>query len=602
MLNFKKTIPVLAVLILLVGGFNPLLQLGLQKAGNAAFGAKTEIAGFSLNPLTGRLQIRQLAVANKDAPFTNLFEVGNFTLELSPEQALYKRVVIGRSTIDNIRLGTPRSTSGALAKKPPKAQPEKPPLDLAKLAANLELQPDAVQNALQVAPPQAQAAAVRIQKENERLLAGAQKQLASVDVAQELAALKLDELSEVSLSSLDDLKKLQALAEEKQKGLNKLAAALEASKTAGESALQAAQKNLAELDAVRKQDMANLLSALDLGSYDLGALGRELLGPKINGWLDTGTHYFALLQKYMPPKKAKPEKKKKTRLQGETIVFPDQKTRPRFYIGLLGLNGVSGEGTANELTYRGQAADLASEQALIGRPAVIEIAGAFTRRADALLNIKAVFDRRETARDKLDFTLSGFDLTGQQFWDEQTIPLKITGGLGRIEAVIAIDDDVLSGKISFLGKNLRYAQVPGAEGLPKLAAGAIAAAPELRIDILLGGTPAAPDIRLTTNLDALIKARLEKELGDQLARVQQQVEAEYIRVVGSAQAEAGAALAKQQKALQEELAAQQAALDSARAGIEQRKQEAEDRLRQQTDALQKQAEDALKNALPNLKF
>jgi hypothetical protein len=89
MLNWKKLLPALALILVVVLGFNPLLKFGLEKAGAAAFGAKTEIDGFLLNPLTGRLSIKHLQVANKNAPFTNLFEVGRFSLGIDPEQALY---------------------------------------------------------------------------------------------------------------------------------------------------------------------------------------------------------------------------------------------------------------------------------------------------------------------------------------------------------------------------------------------------------------------------------------------------------------------------------------------------------------------------------
>ncbi|MDR2431277.1 MAG: hypothetical protein LBD99_03375, partial [Candidatus Margulisbacteria bacterium] len=262
MINLKKLIPAALLLLLVILGANPLFKLGLEKAGSAAFGAKTEIAGFSLNFLTGRLRLKRLAVANKNAPFANLFEIGQLNLGLDPEQLLYKRVAIESLTIENILLGAPRKTSGALPQKSKKT-PEKKPLDLNKLAGDLQINPAAAQNALRVAPPKAGAEAARIQKENELLLNAARKQAEAFDLNKEIAALGLNELGSLNISSAADLQKAQSLLAEKQKGLNKITETLQANQAAAAKALREAQKNLAYLDAAREQDIANLLAALD---------------------------------------------------------------------------------------------------------------------------------------------------------------------------------------------------------------------------------------------------------------------------------------------------------------------------------------------------
>ena len=602
-LNWLKIVPTAALILIVVLGFNPLLKFGLEKAGDAAFGARTEIGRFSLNLFTGRLKIDNLSVANKRAPMTNLFEVSRIRFGLETEQLFYKRTNIPAVTIDHILLGTPRKKSGALPAKPPRT---KPPLDLNKMARNLDMNPAAVQNAFTVAPPKTPAEGARIQKENTRILSEAQKQIAAYDVNKELAALNLQELNGLSLSSAEDLQKLQTLLAEKQKGLNAIAAAVEANRAAGDKALRETQKNLAELDRIRRADIDNLLGVFNLANYDLSVIGRELLGPKINNWIDTGLEYWTLAQKYMPPKKDPPPKKE--RFRGTTIVFPNNKTRPRFWLGRLGLSGVSGQGTSNELAYHGYISDIASEQYLIGRPTVLDgrptvldIQGAYAQRPNSHLAIKGIFDRRNTADDSLSFTLSGFDLAEQQFWSTDTIPLEITGGLGIIAADVQLTDGNLSGKISFVGRDMRYKPL-SSDGVSKLVAEAIAGVNELRVDIALSGKLDAPNIRLLTNLDAVIKARLEKEISAQLEHAKAQLLAEYDKAVGDAQAAADKALQEQTAALQNSLTAQTAALEAEKDKLSALQKELEKQANSQIDAAKKQAEDALKKALPGLKF
>ncbi|MDR1323002.1 MAG: TIGR03545 family protein [Candidatus Margulisbacteria bacterium] len=602
MLNWKKFLPALALILVVIFGFNPLLKFGLEKAGNAAFGAKTEIVGFSLNPFTGRLDIKRVQVANKNAPFTNLFELGALRLGLDAEQLFYSRVNIPQATLDNIQLGTPRAKSGALPVKKKKAPAEKKPFDLNKFTQELQLDPAAVQRAFQVAPPQASSEAERVKKENAQKLAEVKKRLAAVDVQKELAALNLQELNNFSISSVDDLSKMQSLVAEKQKGLQKITADLAVNEAIVEHTFMDALINLEELDTIAEKDLDNLLDALDLGNYDLGSLGKDLLGPKLNSWLDTGLQYFELVKKYLPPK-TEPPKFKKERFQGQTIVFPNNKTRPRFWLGRLGLSGVSGQGTANELTYSGYINDLASEQHLIGRPTQIKILGAFTKRAQSLLDIDIALNHLgEGYADVYCLVLSGYDLAGVQLWDEQLIPLKITGGLGRINIALSVANDELDGAITLSGKNMRYEKIGAPSGAGALIADAIQSAPELTANIDLTGMLDNPHLWVKTNVDTLIKNRLEKEFGDQIAQAKAQIAAEYEKTIGEARQEIKAALKQTEEESTSVLAAQQKALDNEKAKIEQKKKELEDQINSQTDTIKKQAEDALKDALPNLKF
>jgi uncharacterized protein (TIGR03545 family) len=603
MLNWKKLLPALALILLAIYGFNPLLELGLEKTGAAIFGAKTEIDGFRLNLLTGRLTIKRVQVANKNAPYTNLFELGAVQLGLDTEQLFYSRVNIPQATLDNIRLGTPRAKSGALPFKKKKVTPEKEPFDLNKFAQKMQLDPAAVQRAFQTAPPQAGSEAERVKKENAQKLAEAKKHLAAIDVQKELAALNLPELNNLSVSRADDLPKLQSLVAEKQKGLQKITDDLAANKAAAENALKETQANLEQLNLTAQKDLDNLLGALDFGNYDLGAIGKELLGPKLNGWLDTGLQYFELVKKYLPPKAKKEKRPKKERFQGQTIVFPNNKTRPRFWLGRLGLSGVSGQGTTNELVYSGHIDNLASEQHLIGKPTQIKITGVFTKRAQSLLDIDIKLNHvGESNADVYSFTLSGYDLASAQLWDEQLIPLKMTGGLGRIDAAISVAGEELHGEIALSGKNMRYAKTNAQSGVAVLVADAIQGAPELTASIDLTGTLYSPRLWVKTNVDALIKNRLEKEVGDQVAQAKEQIAAEYEKTIGSARQEIESTLKQQEAEFSAALAAQQKALDNEKAKLEQKKKELEEQVHGQTDQIKKQAEDALKNALPDLKF
>jgi hypothetical protein len=200
------------------------------------------------------------------------------------------------------------------------------------------------------------------------------------------------------------------------------------------------------------------------------------------------------------------------------------------------------------------------------------------------------------------FVLSGYDLAGAQFWDEQLVPLKITGGLGRIDAVISLAGEELHGEITLSGKNMRYAKTGAPDGAAALIADTIQSAPELTARIDLTGTLDDPRLSLKTNVDTLLKNRLEKEFGEQLGQARAQLTAEYEKATGYARQEAAASLHEYSQAFEAIQEKQQAALDAEKAKIAAKKKELEDQINSQTDQIKKQAEDALKDALPDLKF
>lgn len=136
-----KAGPILALILVVVGAavfglffMNPLLEKAVEGALSAAFGAKAEVEGLRFSPFGMTLSARAVAVADRDAPMTNLFETGPIALSVDPAAAFRGRVFIREAIADSLAVGTPRSASGALAGSPAREgaaareKPAAPPL------------------------------------------------------------------------------------------------------------------------------------------------------------------------------------------------------------------------------------------------------------------------------------------------------------------------------------------------------------------------------------------------------------------------------------------------------------------------------------------
>lgn len=110
-----------AVLLLGAAGLNALFledwtRIGVIAGLESVFEAKVELEGFRFAPLESKAGFRKLVVANKDSPMENLFELEEGAADLDWDALLQGKAVIRRLVAQNIQIGTPRATSGALPK------------------------------------------------------------------------------------------------------------------------------------------------------------------------------------------------------------------------------------------------------------------------------------------------------------------------------------------------------------------------------------------------------------------------------------------------------------------------------------------------------
>jgi len=89
----------------------------IEKYGTNAIGAKVELGALDLTLFPAGLDLEQLQVTNPDSTMINAFEVNHVSFTLEPLNFLRRKVIINEMTLDGIRFGTQRQTSGAIKGK-----------------------------------------------------------------------------------------------------------------------------------------------------------------------------------------------------------------------------------------------------------------------------------------------------------------------------------------------------------------------------------------------------------------------------------------------------------------------------------------------------
>src|SRR5438445_32931 len=95
-------------------GFDPSLRLGAVYSAQKGVGAKVEIGEIKTKFAPLSLLASQVAIANHNAPGTNLIEFESLSLDVSGSGLARKALIVDEGELTGLRWGTPRKDSGLL--------------------------------------------------------------------------------------------------------------------------------------------------------------------------------------------------------------------------------------------------------------------------------------------------------------------------------------------------------------------------------------------------------------------------------------------------------------------------------------------------------
>ncbi|MBI3297637.1 MAG: TIGR03545 family protein [Elusimicrobia bacterium] len=507
--------------------FDPLLKRGIERAGSAALGAKLELGSFKTRFFPPSVRVARLAAADAEDPMRDLVVVGAARFELEGRPLLEKKLVVSAATLEGLAFGTPRKSSGAL--------PSAPPSPAAEALGRWSQEAKAAVAGAGESAKDDLTARYKVDPEA----------LASVKLARELEARwnASYEDWDTRLKAFDVQRKvaeIEALAAKAKAGApaERVAAALEVSKKVKEARaeLQAIEQGLraaaarakADLGAVARAKESDLQAAaalLKLPVFDAETVTGYLVGPRVAAWVSRAARLAAASRGGAP--EAKPL------ARGTEVPFPKARSWPRFWVKKAVLSGVIDLG--GPLEFKGEAADWASEAALVPGPARLHLAGA---QGDRSVSATVALDRRgpEPAAS-LEARVAGLAFAAQSFGEGS---FAVEAGPGRADAAarLGFSGGALLGDFAVKAvPSSLSARGAGANPLVVRALGeALASLKTIEVKGAVAGTPDAPRLSLSSNLgratgDAL-KRVAGREAEERLAGVRAKIDAAVKEKVG----------------------------------------------------------------------
>lgn len=368
--------------LLVVLLFDPMLKRALISSGQAAAGAKVEIASLRTRWLKGTLEIRGIAVADAAEPMRNAVEVGRAAFALDTGALLRGKAVVREAALEGLRFGTARRTSGALPKPPPPSALSRavqkaiaPAQDetlgaLGSVKANAAAEVDAAKLEGLRRLDEAKAKG----KEVEERWKGKQAEAKEIEAEAKAVGEQLKALGAGGSSPADILRKAQQ-AQDAQRRIKGLIARVDAQREQARKDLAEAQSALREADELRRKDLQGLMAAAGLPSFDAQDLGRRLLGARTSARLTTALGWMRWARERSAARKAAAPPRPPRR-KGVDVEFPRARVYPQFLLENAKLSGtLDGLFMGKDMELAGRLHGVTSNPRLYGKPALLELSG-----------------------------------------------------------------------------------------------------------------------------------------------------------------------------------------------------------------------------------
>ncbi len=547
-------------------------------------GTEVDLASLRIRESEAAIDLAGLAIADPRDPMRNLLEAGSITLDLDPIPLTEKKIVIEQFHLGGLRLLTPRKTA---------ARPANPNSPAGRLLSETEAwardkfafptlalgRVDTLKN-LVLNPEQlgtVKAATALVGKVDstrtalERSLGELQVQ-SLVDSSTALAnRLAKSDPRKLGLAgardAVSDVKKAIDRLKEARTRLEKLEASARAS-------VGALRQGLSDVDAARQRDYAFARGLLSLPSFAAPDIGASLFGQQSTDYFAQALYYTKIAERYVPPglqpwNRPGPTR---TRMNGTTVEFPKEKAYPKFLLRKGDIDLALGSAAQN--TFAAALANVTSQPALLGLPATLSAKGRLAGDHPVDINVAALSRHfGASPKDSMQARVTNVPLPTIPF---PGLPFSVSPNRSTVGLSFTLAGDRIAGAWEITSDQVTWgadsSRLASASLVESTIWRVLSGLRDLQVRAELSGTVTSPVLKVRSNLDDAIAARLKGLVGEELAKGEARARAAVDQLVNT------------------QVAALQGKMDALQAGALQKLPLEKD----QVDGVQKQLEVQLK--------
>lgn len=524
LIAFLAAAAAIAVVWFLV--IDTLIKKGIERTGTAMVGAKVELAKADLSLFPLGLTLTGLKVTNPDSPMTNAFEAGKIAFTMDGVNLLRRKVIIDEMTVEGVRLNTARKTSGEVKKAPPaeKPAPAGPPLltfgvpDLKEVLAKEDLR------------------SIKAVTELKAAVDGAkdkwQEELKSLPDSKKIEEYKkrIDGLKTSgngvtgAVGSAADALKLQDDIKKDLKRINDFKDSLDG------KVLE--YKRLAkEAAGAPGKDIDRIMKKYSLTPEGITNLSRVFIGGRLAEWFEKSLGWYRRAGPVFKQARKSDgvEVVKPPRGKGEYVRFQERNPLPDFLIRKALVSVIIPAGDI-----KGVMTNITPDQHILGAPLKFDFSGDMLKGLKSV-KINGVLNRVEPERpkDAVNMDVAGLQVQEMVLSDSKDLPVVLKGALTDFSLRAGVVGEKIDGRLTAGLKSVDIA-TGGADAqnaLQKGIASALSGVKGFNIEADVTGTLDDYDMKISSDLDRVLKDSVGKAVNEQAAELEKRLKAEVMEQV-----------------------------------------------------------------------
>ena len=504
------------VWIFLVDGWVKYL---IEEAGTEAVGAKVELDAADLTLFPAGLKLARLQVTNPKKPMTNAVEIASVNMGLDGLNLLRRKVIVEEMTLEGVRLGTPRATSGATQEISPQEEESGTfSIDLPSLEV-----PD-VKNILEQEDLETIRLIETLKADLKREKETWKSRLKELPGKAQLAEYK-KRVKNLKKAKKGGLKGILGGVEEVQsmkQDIEKEIASLKGAKKEFEDKMALLRTRFDQIKSAPQRDIQHLKAKYNLSPQGLANMSQTLLGSKIGSWVRQGASWYERAKPFLEGaealggSEAGPEVQKPLRGKGLDVHFKEAHPLPDFLIRLTKVSVNLGMGDL-----AGTVHNITTDQPTLRQPTTFAFSGEQLKGVKSVALEGALNHVVPTdSKDQLTLQAKGYELANLVLSKDDKWPVALTSGLGDMKMNAELNGQALTANGT---GNLRDLQLSaGNEGdtnpLTKALSSAVTDISQLSIQADVQGTLEQQDVTLSSDLDRILQNAAGKMVNELAAK------------------------------------------------------------------------------------
>jgi uncharacterized protein (TIGR03545 family) len=574
------------------------VTLGLEYAGEKAVGAKVEIDGLHVSLFPLGLRWARLQVANPNDPWRNIAETGEVRFAMDAGQLLRGKYIIETMEVNELILGTKRSTDGSIPKVreaaaaadtgttfTAKAQDaldktvEKTPMTNLSLFAS-GINADSLVKALDIRTLghldslRQQAVAASRQWDAARTdLEASKKRLAEIETG-------IKSINTAQLNSLPAITSAISTVDNALKGVKEVSATFESRKSSLQADVAALTASAGATERIVAEDFNRLKAMARIPNLNTSGIARLLVGDEMYARALSYLHWIDFAREHVRNYQAsKPAYEKPARMRGQDIHFPVERAFPKFWVRkVLVSGGTDSAGTGEFIHARGEVKNITNDQGITRVPLTIALKG--TEGGGRAFSLDGTIDRtKEVPYDEYSAKLDGVPLAAFAVGKGDFLSAKLTDARMNSSVLVKVPGSSFDARTGLILSRFRlvFAAEPK-NTLERIIRDVLQSIDAFEVNLRLWTTGGKFDVAIATDLDDKIAARVQAVLGAELTKLQNALRSKLDATIAAKRAEVEKLVAGWKGEVEKQLGAYQSVIAEKTALVDGKKKELTDRL------------------------